>query len=134
MIKKTNYFVLVTFLLSISCHYHEDNLIIKNNSNKNICYQTLTRSVVDGEYYEISGGGEIESHKTDSPPVRGSIENSIEDKQSDKNLYVIFYEWKQFDFIIKDITKSVESGKFQVEKYSNKELKKSNWKINYNEK
>lgn len=131
MINKSNYFALVTLLLLISCHYHEDKLVIKNNSNKTIWYHTLTKSVADSKFYEISGGGEIQAHKTHSPPVRGSIESSIKNDPSDKNLYVIFYEWKDFQFIVKDITNAVKSGKFQVDKYSSEELKKVNWKINY---
>ncbi len=134
IIKKIKYFALAILLLSAGCHYHQDKLIIKNNSNKTICYHTLTKSVNDGEYYEISGGGEIEAHNTNSPPVRGSIQYSLENEQSDKNLYVIFFDCKLFDFVVKDMTKSVESGKFQVNKYSSKELIKADWKIKYTNK
>lgn len=134
MIKKSTCFTLASLLLLVSCHYHDDNLVIRNNSNKTICYETLTKSVGDNEYYQISGGGKIKAHETDSPPVRGSIENSIENEPSDKNLYVIFYDCKQLEFINKDINNSVESGKFQVNKYSKEELEKANWYINYSEK
>ncbi len=132
MIQKSNYFALAILLLLVGCHYHEDNLVIRNNSNKTICYHTLTKSVTSGEYYGVSGGGEIEAHKTNSPPVRGSIEYSIENEPSDKNLYIIFYDCKHLESINKDINSSVESGKYQVNKYSSEELKKVNWKISYN--
>lgn len=120
--------------LMVNCHYHDDNLVIKNNSNKTIRYETLTKSVFYNEYYQISGGGKIDAHNTDSPPVRESIKDELENEASDKNLYVVFYDTEYQDYIYKNINSIAISGKFKVAKYSKNELEKMGWVINYNEK
>jgi hypothetical protein len=131
MIKKSNFLILAALLL-VSCHYHDDKLVIRNSSNKNIRYETLTKSVYDNQYYQISGGGEIDVHNTDSPPVRGSIKDDIEDEASDKNLYVVFYDPKYQEYVYKNINTIAISGEFKVIKYSKNELEKIGWIINYN--
>ena len=130
---KTNLFLYISLLILSSCGYHQDKLVIVNNTNDTICYGTLTFDTVDEIYYSVSGDGEINPHGKSSPPTRGTIEFNIQDRNADGNLYMMYFSTKDRDGVYKDIDKAVKSGKFKVEKYTSEGLNKQNWVVTNSE-
>jgi hypothetical protein len=122
-------------MLSFGCHYNSANIIIRNETNKKIWYSTLAKDI-DNTFYDISGGGQIESHGSDSPPVRGSSEGFRTDVNSypDKSIYIAFYPEEIFESVNKNIDSTIKAGKIKVIKFSKKELDSLDWTIIYTEK
>lgn len=112
-----------------ACHYQEDKLVIINNSQNAICYETLIKKGTT--YFEGSAGGKIGIKSSDSPAVRGSIASTIRKYSSDMILYVVYYRCKDADFIYRNTNFIVNDKRFKVDKYSLKELDSINWVIRY---
>ncbi|MEI7510418.1 MAG: hypothetical protein WCJ62_13260 [Flavobacterium sp.] len=123
------YTLIILILTLTGCGYTTDKLIIKNNSDKNVCYETL---ITNNEgYYQASAGGEVVSKKTNSPTTRGAIWYQMEKESSDKILYVVYYDSIDREYVYKNIKTIVNDGKFKVNKYSLKELDSLKWVIIY---
>lgn len=128
---KLKYLILICSFILYSCHYHSDKLKVKNNTQESIGYETLAKNQ-KGIYYQVSAGGEIKAHKSDSPPTRGSIEYNVFKEHKDDFLYIVFYNLKFRDYVYKNINKIATDNRFCVKKYSESELDKSNWIVEYN--
>ncbi|KLT70500.1 hypothetical protein AB674_07475 [Flavobacterium sp. ABG] len=122
-------------MLIIGCHYHRANMVIKNETNRQICYSTLAKNA-DNKYYEIAAGGKINSHNQDSPIVRGCSDSFKIDinSYSDKLIYIAFYNTEEQQYVFKNIDSMLNTGKLKLMKYSKKELDNMNWVITYSEK
>lgn len=110
-------------------------MTIQNETDEKICYSTLAKNF-DNTYYEISAGGEIDSHNSDSPIIRGGadgLKTNI-DTYSDKSIYVAFYNPKEQQYVFKNVDSMINTGKLKVMKFTKQELDKINWKIIYKEK
>lgn len=126
------YILLVLFFGTIlsSCGYTNDKLKIFNNSDTDICYQTLIKDD-DGTYFQASAGDCVDKGKSTSPVVRGSIEYKIEQNSIDKVLYIVYYKKKDQEYIFKNIKTIIFNKKFKNDKYSLEKLNENNWKIFY---
>lgn len=127
--KKIKYFLLINTFFIISCHYTDDKLIIKNNSQNEICYETLIKS--KKKYDQISGGGKIKINGSESPSVRSSISKEINENSSNKILYIVYYNFEDLQFVNNNLNTIVNNKKFKVDKYSLKELDSMNWVVSY---
>lgn len=109
-------------------------MIIRNETNKKICYSTLTKDK-DGEFYEISAGGHIDSYNSTSPIVRGRSDSFKFEINSyaDKLIYVAFFRPEEQQDVLKNIDSVLKIGKIKVLKFSKKELDSLNWTITYTE-
>lgn len=128
---KFKYFILIFSFMFYGCHYHHDELTVKNNTKESIGYETLAKDQ-DGIYYQVSAGGKINADNSDSPLTRGSIEYDVFKENNDDFLYIVFYDLKFKDYIYENINKIAMDNRFYVKKYSKSELKKSNWIVEYN--
>ena len=133
MIMKTKfkYFILIFSFMFYGCHYHHDELTVKNNTKERIGYETLAKNQ-EGIYYQVSAGGEIGANGSNSPLTRGSIEYDVFKEKNDDFLYIVFYNLKFKDYIYENINKIATDNRFCIKKYSELELKKSNWIVEYN--
>lgn len=132
---KPKYFLLPLILLTIGCHYNNANIIIQNDTDKEICYSTLAKNL-DNTFYEISAGGKIDSHNSESPIVRGGsdrLKTDI-DTYSDKSIYFVFYNPKDQQYVFKNVDSMLNTGIIKIMKFRKNELEKMNWKIMYTEK
>ena len=130
---KTNLFLFLNLLLLSSCGYQQDKLVVVNNTKDTICYGTLTKDKKDGIFYSVSGDGEINPHEKSSPPVRGTVEFNMQDRNADGNLYVMYFSPKDRESVYENIDNAAKSGKFKIEKFSKEELDKKNWVVNHSE-
>ena len=126
---KLKYFVFIITLLFIRCHYYSDKLVVKNNTGETICYETLTKTK-QGIYSQNSGGGTIEPNNSSSPPVRNSIEASIQ--ENNDSLYVVFNNCKDLEYVNSNLNTIIASKKYKFQKYSEKDLAEINWTVEYN--
>lgn len=135
MKKHYKYYLYLSLMLLVGCHYNSANIIIQNETNKKIWYSTLAKDI-DNTFYDISGGGQIDSHGSDSPPVRGSSKGFRTDVNtySDKSIYIAFYPEEIFESVNKNIDSTIKAGKIKVIKFSKKELDSLDWKITYTDK
>ena len=129
---RTFFFLYISLLLLSSCCYHQDRLVIVNNTNDTICYGTLTKDKKDGEFYSVSGDGEINPYEKSSPPARGTVEFNIQDRNADGNLYVMYFSPNDRERVYGNIDNAAKSGKFKIEKYSAEELDTQNWVVTHN--
>lgn len=122
-------------ILIVGCHYHKSGMIIRNETNKKICYSTLAKDI-DGEFYEISAGGEINSDDSTSPIIRGKSDGLKSDinTYADKLIYVAFFKPEERQGVLKNIDSVLKMGELKVLKFSKKELDSLNWTITYREK
>lgn len=127
---KFKYFILIFSFIFYGCHYHNDELIVKNSTKERIGYETLAKNQ-EGIYYQVSAGGEIDGNDSDSPLTRGSIKYDVFKENNDDFLYIVFYDLKFKDYIYENINKIAIDNRFYVKKYSESELKKSNWIVEY---
>lgn len=117
-------------LIFFGCHYHTDKLKIINNSIKEIYYRPMLKDPKDGIYYGF-GGGNIKPGEQHSPKLIGQIWYKMEQKESDKFLYVIFFDKKYMEYVFQNEQKIIYDKRFKVQKYSLKELDSLNWTITY---
>ncbi|AWA29433.1 hypothetical protein HYN48_04655 [Flavobacterium magnum] len=120
-------------VLASSCHYKKDQLLIRNNSNEQMCYETIINGK-DG-YYRVSAGGTVEAHAEDSPIRRSPIIGPLEENAAGHILYIVFYK-PTHKFIIDNIKADnidniVKSGKVTISKYTLDELNKMKWVVQY---
>lgn len=116
-------------LLFTSCHYYSDKLVIKNNTEESICYETLSKNN-DGIYNQNSGGGTIKPNTLSSPPVRNSIVSNIQ--ENNDSLYIVFYNCKDLEYVNNNLNTIIANKKYKHQKYSEKDLVDINWKVEYN--
>ena len=127
MKKLALFFVLILF----GCHYHTDKLKVINNSTKEIYYYPMLKDPKDGVYYGFSMGGNIKPSEQHSPKLRGAIWYMMKEKESDKILYVVFFDKKYMEYVFKNEVKIIYDKRFKIQKYSLKELDSLNWIITY---
>lgn len=128
---RIKYWTLIFVVFLYSCHYHHDDLKVENCTINTIGYTTLAKNI-EGKYYEVSAGGEIDGNNSDSPLTRGSIEYDVFKEKNDGYLYIVFYDLKFKDYVYENTNKIVTDNRFIVKKYSKTELIKSNWIVKYN--
>ena len=121
------FFVLILF----GCHYHTDKLKVTNNSIKEIYYYPMLRNPQDGVYYGVSVGGSIKSGGQHSPKLVGQIWQKMNRKESDKLLYVVFFNKRYMEYVFENEGKIIYDKRFTVERYSLKQLDSLNWTITY---
>lgn len=131
MNRLSKYLVVFTAFIFLNCHYRKDELVITNNTNDEVCYETLAKNKKQNIYFQASAGGKIKPHGRDSPLVRGSIKYTIQDSLADNTLYIVFYNLKEREYIYKNINNLVGNGKYIVRRFSRKELDKKKWMISY---
>ena len=123
--------VLFSVLILFGCHYHTDKLKIINNSEKEIYYFPMLKDPEDNVYYGVSMGGNIKSNEEHSPKLIGQIWHKMEQKESDKILYVVFFDKKYMEYVFENEEKIVYDKRFKVQKYPLKQLDSLNWTITY---
>lgn len=126
------YFVFSCLILTVGCHYHKSNMIIRNETDKKICYATLAKNI-DNKFYEISAGGEIESYASDFPIIRGRSDGLKTDinSYSDKLIYFAFFKPEERQYVFKNVDSMLDTGKLKVIKFSKKELDSLDWIVSY---
>lgn len=127
MKKLTLFFVLI---LS-GCHYHQDKLKIYNNSKEDIHYFPMLKDRKIGNYHALSVGGNIKSMEQDSPKLRGDISGYLKQKEFDNVLYIVFFDEKYLKYASENEGKIVYDKRFNVDKYSLKQLDSLDWNITY---
>ncbi|AWI25284.1 hypothetical protein [Flavobacterium pallidum] len=120
-------------VLASSCHYNKDQLVIRNNSDEQVSYETI----INGKegYYRVSAGGTIESHDQDSPLRRSPIIGPLEENAAGNILYLVFYKPTE-SAIIDDIKKNnidnmMKSDKVTINQYTLSELNNIKWIVQY---
>jgi len=121
-------------ILISGCEYGKEKLAIQNNSNNDICYQTLILRKGSKAFYQVSAGGEIKANGLDHPVVRRPISNEIDEYSSNKILYIIFYRCTDQEYVYQNIGSVVYNKKYATKKYFIKDLDSLNWLIKYEEK
>lgn len=124
--------IIVLFsLFFFGCHYHTDKLKVINNSEKEIYYFPMLKDPKDSVYYGVSVGGNIKPRSQHSPKLRGAIWYKMKQKESDKILYVVFFDKKHMEYVFENEEKIVYDKRFKVQKYSLKQLDSLDWTITY---
>lgn len=125
-------FLILLSFITVGCHYHKVDMIIRNETDKKVGYSTF--AVTDeNKLYDISSGGEINPHSYDSPFVRGSSDGLKTDINSypDKSIYFVFFNSEEREFVNKNIDSMYKMGKLKLIKLSKTELDSLDWKIVY---
>jgi hypothetical protein len=123
--------IIISVILFTSCNYREDKLTIQNNSNKDICCETLIRGIKDSAFYPVSAGIEISPNSGRHPLVRNGILNEMKDQSLDKVLYLVYYNCNDKEFVYKNFKNIIFNKKYLVHQYSINKLDSLNWVVKY---
>lgn len=123
--------ILFSFFILFGCHYHTDKLKIVNNSEKEIYYFPMLKDPVDNVFYGVSKGGNVKANEKHSPKLIGQIWSKMQQKESDKILYLVFFDKKYMEYAFQNEQKIIFDKRFTVQKISLQKLDSLNWTITY---
>lgn len=123
--------ILLISLIFLSCHYQKDKLKVFNNSTKEIHCLPMLYELDRRCYTALSVAGDIDQGDQYSPSLRRFISDYMKQKEFDGFLYLVFFESKNDDYALSDGVKNISEKRFNVQKYSLKELDSLNWEIEY---
>ena len=131
--RKSFYLMLLFISLLSSCRYSRDEkLKVINNSNTKIWYQVLIKYKNENSYLHVGVGRELQELAEDNPIITRDIKDYMDEFSYNKTLYVIYYDNTDMEYVHKNLEFLIDSKKFRVDKYSQKELDSLNWVVKYN--
>lgn len=123
--------VVLTFYVT-SCDYHQDKLLIQNNTKGLICCEILIKNKINGIYNEVAANLEINAHKSEHPILRSPISTELKNNSADSVLYIVVHDCDDKEYVFKNIGSVVLDKRFILGKYSKNILDSLNWVVKYN--
>jgi hypothetical protein len=126
------YLIFIIAVYASGCDYHQDKLLIQNNTLEEVCSELLIQNKVSGKFQEVAANLEIKAAGSAHPTVRNSISFELNNNSADSTLYLVFHKYRDRDYIFKNINSIIFDKRFTTSKYSCSKLDSLNWTIKYN--